>query len=210
MTFMLSWCLIDLNELCDDNYAEKTTEIIRADHSTLSTVPVCYFERLKTWEKSIHLHFTNHLLQRLKSYVNKPSQCGRYIECLPEEFKWMSEVKLEKYIFLKPKGNEYSSKVVELGWNDCGEICKVSYSFKIPSCIYKKKYIYNLLKLPDSSLKTGSGDPERWLFLCVGIDGGIKTAYITNGYKYRKSYEGKILYVNKDVITSSLTKPKLL
>jgi len=55
-------------------------------------------------------------------------------------------------------------QVVEVGWNADGVGCKISVVLNIP---------------PD----------DRYLFLCIGADAGIKTFYINPTFKYRGVYQ---------------------
>lgn len=65
---------------------------------------------------------------------------------------------------LKQKILERQAILVELGFNTTHEICKVAY-------------VYPLVT-------------RRYLFFCIGMDSGIKTAYVTPMYKFRPSYQG--------------------
>jgi hypothetical protein len=58
------------------------------------------------------------------------------------------------------------STVVEIGFNGDGELCKISLVTTLPS--------------------------KRTLFLCLGMDGGVKTVYVTPQYKYRNTYRGAV------------------
>jgi hypothetical protein len=73
------------------------------------------------------------------------------------------EVQTREYPVLRHMGSWLASDkppltVVEVGFNRFNKICKVAVVIQL-----------------DVS--------RRWLFLCVGIDGGIKTFYITDHFK---------------------------
>jgi hypothetical protein len=52
---------------------------------------------------------------------------------------------------------------VEVGFNEFYEICKIGLVFKLPT--------------------------SRYLFLCIGMDLGLKTFYITHNFKDRQFYK---------------------
>jgi len=54
--------------------------------------------------------------------------------------------------------------LVELGFNAATEICKAAYVLRLAS--------------------------QRHLFFCLGMDGGLKTFYVTQAYKHRPQYRG--------------------
>jgi hypothetical protein len=57
-----------------------------------------------------------------------------------------------------------NASLVELGFNGQGQICKAAYVYQLKSL--------------------------RFLFFCVGMDYGLKTAYVTPKFKYRSQYQG--------------------
>jgi hypothetical protein len=64
--------------------------------------------------------------------------------------------------------------LVELGFNMENEICKAAYVYPLSS--------------------------QRFLFLCIGMDCGIKTAYVTPVYKFRPSYQGMRYLTTEEAI----------
>lgn len=58
-------------------------------------------------------------------------------------------------------------KIVEVGFNYKFEICKIGIVTQVPQS-------------------------NRYLFLCLGIDGGLKTFYFTPHFKYRPYYKGQV------------------
>jgi len=70
-------------------------------------------------------------------------------------------------------------KVVEVGYNSRGEVCKVGVVLMSP--IYQERCL-------ERSRCSHGGFEKRILFACVGTDRGVKTFYITPGYKHRAAY----------------------
>ena len=64
----------------------------------------------------------------------------------------------------KQKILERRAILVELGFNRTLEICKAAYVYPLAT--------------------------RRYLFFCIGMDSGIKTAYVTPMYKFRPNYQG--------------------
>lgn len=148
-------------------YAHITREVYRADMNTLSQVPRHYFMHLFRWENEVQVRDDRQhwVQQRLPKYLNKPSRCGKYIELLPIEHEWLQKVSLTAIMRDRER-----TQLVEVGWNRDGKICKVAYVHKI-EC---------------------SG---RYFFMCMGMDGGLKTAYITPQPKAKPAYAGVVPYV---------------
>ncbi len=69
-------------------------------------------------------------------------------------------------------------KVVEVGWNQHGHVCKVSFVLKSPECA-------------NGSLDDLYVTRDRILFISLGVDRGLKTFYITPGYKGRSNYDSR-------------------
>ena len=155
----------------DLKYQEKTTEVFRIDYSLITKLPKCCFESINEWQKKLQIKPTKHWIKdRLQQYVDKPSKNKKYIEITKKEYEWLLQVSLKKFI------ESGQSQLVEIGWNKYNEICKVAYVLEIT----------NLLLSPITT--------PRFLFFCLGIDGGLKTAYITPFFKYKKKYRGSVEY----------------
>ena len=164
----------------DLKYHEKTTEVFRIDYSLITRLPKCCFDTINEWQKQIEIKPTKHWIKdRLQSYVDKPSKNKKYIEITKKEYEWLLQVSLKKFI------QSGQSQLVEIGWNKYNEICKVAYVLEIT----------NLLSTTPSAPILSSAPPSpRFLFFCLGIDGGLKTAYITPFFKYKKNYKGTVEY----------------
>ncbi len=98
----------------------------------------------------------------MKNYVNcwaaKPWGNLNYIEMYESEYNFLKNPKnLCKHL--------KDCKMVEIGLNEFGKVCKVSY------------IVYLDQVCPQLYLKSES----RCLFFCVGVDGFIKTINITPG-----------------------------
>lgn len=119
------------------------------------------------------VHSTRHLLEhRLKFYLFRRSRNGAYIELYPEEYAWLMD--LPRHLGRREVLVE--SGVAELGLNYLRQVCKVSLVVPLHTVageIYRER----------------RGD--RYLFVCLGMDGGIKTLYVTNGFKERTTYKRK-------------------
>jgi hypothetical protein len=104
------------------------------------------------------LRITRHLQERLRGYVDCLSKNGDYYELLPTEYEYLQN--------LRDRIAEQNLYLVQIGFNQRSEICKIAWVTQFPA------YVSN-----------------RWLFLCVGTDGGVKTLYVTPEYKHRKRYQ---------------------
>lgn len=94
-------------------------------------------------------HTPRHTVEdRVKSKVNKSSKDGSYVEILPEEVPILcSSVRMRQWIV---KGGFHAA---EVGLNKYGQICKISITFPL-------------------EVKEGN---RRYVFLCLGMDGAIRT-----------------------------------
>jgi hypothetical protein len=100
----------------------------------------------------------------------KKQSSGRLARLYMEECTWM--MTLDSWLNLPTIKN--SLQVVELGFNASDEICKIGLVLPLHS-VTPSPY-------SEGTLMKGQ---ERWLFICVGMDGGIKTSYVTP--QWRKS-----------------------
>jgi hypothetical protein len=147
-----------------------TNKPLRLDHWGRNILAVVVAPRIRK---------TDHKIQRLLSYVNSLSRCGTYIEVLPEEAKHLDNIAQ----WLPRKCREVDAlkkplcRVVELGFNSNREICKIAVTIDISTMSQK----------PPGS---------RVLFVCLGMDGGIKTMYVNEGFKHRAYYAGDVEYLD--------------
>ncbi len=108
------------------------------------------------------LRITKHLLERANDYNGKLSRCKTFIELHENERKL-----IESLPNILCKSSVY--KIVEIGLNAQGNICKIALLFPFNQWIAEEK--------------------ERKLFLLVGCDGGLKTFYVVPNQKWRKTYQ---------------------
>lgn len=129
------------------------------------------------------LRVTNHLLERAREYENKTSRCGTYIELYANERQIVEN--LENSISFDLHTQPIKYKIVEIGLNKYGNVCKLA------------------LLLPFAQwFVDDEKEKERKLFLLVGCDGGLKTFYAVDGWKWRDSYQ-------MDSLISALSLPSL-
>lgn len=158
------------HHLSTEEYIHKTQEVVRVDCQTIKEFPLHKWSELALWRDKVSLHHTKHLLMdRLRPYINRPSMRGTYCELTGQEFNWIFYSDCTKWL------TTTGCRLVEVGWNQDDEICKVAYVKEIPPLVHQ---------LPGS----------RFLFFCVGMDGGVKTAYVTPYLKYKDHYHGPVPY----------------
>jgi hypothetical protein len=169
----------------EKDWTNKITEVFRIDRRLISQLPVHIFSEIKEWESKINLNYTYHAIKRMKEYIgrvsDRPWDDGKhYIEFYHQEGKYLENpINLQQH-FCK-------SKIVEIGLNRFGKVCKVSYVLplhEVVPLLYEKN------------------SQSRCLFFCVCIDGYIKTINITPNEKKRRHYGGSIEYLNKDTFLS--------
>lgn len=175
-----------LNMVRISRFKPDTMEQFRADLYTLRQVPASVWPCFNDWENQVQLRGTWHVQQRLSSYVNQWNKNHTAIELYPEEFQWLQKQDLTHFL---PKYAQWTNRaiLVELGWNAGNEICKAAYVLPVPQSVYTR--------------------PGRCLFFCVGMDGGVKTLYITSTFKHRSDYQGTVPYLNKDQLLQKLIAP---
>lgn len=159
----IKWVVTHINK---KDYQELTTEVVRIDFREISKMSVEQLKPIRDWLEKIEIKKTDHYVrERLKEYVNKQSRDKKYIELTEEEYDWLLTVDIKQYCI------NNDAKLIEIGWNSSGLICKVAYVLRIPDSVYKEK-------------------KDRYGFFCFGMDGGLKTAYLTPYFKFRSSYKG--------------------
>lgn len=186
----------------DSQYLEKTTEVFRIDYSLISKLSECCFDTINEWQKQLQIKSTKHWIRdRLQQYIDKPSKNGKYIEITKKEYEWLSQVSLKKFI------HTGETKLVEIGWNKYNEICKVAYVLKIPNIGTTSSSTSPTS--PSSPSSSTTSTTSRFLFFCLGIDGGLKTAYITPYFKYKKKYGGTVEYKTCNDLIEKFNKIKM-
>jgi len=151
-------------------YRVATQEIARIDHHLLEYLPVLK-QRMENWieqnvfqQSGLDVSRVHALQERLHEYVNSLSADGSYVELLPDEMDFVAN--LGQWLLENP---ETPYRLVEVGLNVKRRICKIGFVIQIPLT-------------------------ERFLFVCVGMDVGLKTFYVTNEFKNRSSYRGDVNY----------------
>lgn len=157
-------------------------EILRIDRGLLALLPATAFSEVEIWERFLDLNYTRHAQRRLETYVDQWSDRPwidgeHYMEMYASEYEFLKNPsKLEPLL-------PYAKRV-EIGINKNGKVCKISYVLDLTThCPHLYK------KMPQNG-------KSRWLFICVGVDGFIKTINITPGEKERTSYGGHVKYMD--------------
>ena len=118
---------------------------------------------------------TLHEKSRCRQYLNSKTRDKKGIELTTSEYMvWSNPSKRSAFIRSKISKNEFIP--VEIGLNKNYEISKIAFVLK------------SIGNNDNSSIFTTKG---RVIYICMGIDHGIKTWYITNGYKNRTNYKSK-------------------
>jgi hypothetical protein len=213
-------------------YRTGTTEIFRADYQVLQHMSLQWFQHLQRWQQNVRVQHTRHWVEdRMKPYVNQPSKNGTYIEMLPSELVWLQKLDWSRLLkdnvqpSIHPCDHALSTRLVELGWNHKHEVCKAAYVTKVPQLTpltvltttgttsssdeSRQKPVGSLLDChgPHAAAQFTTPTPatdDRYLFFCLGMDGGLKTAYITPGFKHRNNYSGRAPYKSLAALTQLL------
>ena len=171
-----------------DDWKRKITEMYRIDRQLLSTLPSHIFTDIKKWEQEVNFSFTPHAMQRMKEYVWKQSlhpwdHDRHYIEFYPQEEQYLNNPRNLQAHFSQ-------AKLVEVGLNSFGKVCKLSYVLKLHEVapfLYDQNFLHYI----------GEDEVSRILFFCVGLDGYLKTLNITPNEKKRKYYGGSVQYLDE-------------
>lgn len=189
-----------------DDWKFNITEESRIDRQVLSELPPNTFHYIDQWRKGINLFYTCHAKERMKQYINKCSDGnydGGYIELYESEAKFL---KNPKHLVNHLKNAE----CVEIGLNKYGKVCKVSFVLDL---VEHFPFLYSDRDVTDSMddvierfNKFTVKDKSRFLFLCVGVDGGIKTVNITPRRKIKESYGGVVKYLTLNEVIQIIKK----
>lgn len=216
----MTFRLVNLRSLKEGiSYDRLTKERYRAGYDVVKQFSKHALKDLSLWEDHIQVKETKHWkYDRLRQNINKRSKDGHYIEIYDCEYQWLIRNPLERYI--------KHSELVELGWNKDGFICKAAYVLRLHELLPKNLYdsenvhrhdenSYNHQLSDYSNLSSSrvfnhddddndrlkpKDDHLRYLFYCLGMDGGLKTAYVTPFFKYRTEYSSSLSvpYRNKE------------
>lgn len=152
--------------------SKKTTEVMRASYF------VMYDFRVGTdWEKSktslsfIRDYCKKNLFPHLTVTKHLNERLDQYVN-LPTRNGKSVELRTDEREQLRtlttwlPRTPDGHLNITELGFNADGEICKIALTTYLQS--------------------------RRVLFLCLGMNAGIKTLYVTDRFKYRVAYGGQV------------------
>lgn len=115
----------------------------------------------------LHKLFNNPTQIRLSRHLKE--RLEGYIDTQSRDCTYI-ELYNNEYKFIMQKDttfpeNRHNVMMTELGFNHFDQVCKISAVLLLPT--------------------------NRYLFMCFGVDGGMKTAYVTPEYKHRKNYRSK-------------------
>jgi len=154
-----------------DQYYRRTQEVARIDYRVIAQLPELQ-SVLNTWldthvysAPGIDIGRIHALDQRLPSYLTRRSETTNRPELLPCEVSFIQD--LGHWLVTDPAAE---CQVVEVGLNVDLQICKVGLVVQLPA------------------------PSNRYLFVCLGMDRGLKTFYITEFFKDRTQYQGKVPY----------------
>lgn len=157
------------------DWKRRVYEVVRIGRNIMSTLPACAFRDIERWERTVHIDITNHARARMHEYINKPSKHNDYIEMYESEYDYL----------INPKNIESLlrvSKRVEIGFDSFARVCKIGYTVALDRYC---PFLY-------------STQEQRCLFICLGIDGYVRTLNITPREKTRQLLGGKNGYLNHD------------
>lgn len=152
-----------------DEYTLETHEVyrvmlralLRDDRLRRGPAPSLY-SAASRWIRLGHtprLRITHHLADRLRGNIGKRSLCRTYVELTRAEHDMLMNVS-DWW-----ETARFHATVVEVGLNDARRVCKVA-------CVVP-------LRTPSRRVH---------MFICIGVDGGVKTIYLTPKFKYRDEY----------------------
>ena len=161
-------------KFCEALPGTKTYQIDTQECSRIN------YDTLQSWDKfqqtmDVQYHFAAavdrffcRLVPKLRITRHLQDRLRGYVNCLSRCGTYF-ELLPQEYDYLQNLRQTLLSQklyLVQVGFNCRLEICKLAWVTQFPENV--------------------SG---RWLFLCVGTDGGIKTLYVTPEYKHRKKYQ---------------------
>ena len=147
------WKIVNLNQVKpkSEKYKYLTGEASRLDmHNITDSFQKCgiAFGR-KLGERGGPFMRTHSIRNRLRTYINKPSKNGKYIEVLPIEVDELKNL---------PQLMQHEDlRLVEVGFNRQKEICKVAYTTILNS---SGRTVFLCIGAGDGGLKTFYVTPE--------------------------------------------------
>ena len=159
------------NRLPSFQYKQLTTEVCRIDHNVIRQLfeqhPLI-LEPVVKWKNNATLKQTRHFVSdRLNKYLGQPSRNGQYMELYPEEFNFLQALDVNYPHLVQ------NTDIVEIGFNANDQVCKVGLVMELNPFVRYNQPV-----------------PTRYLFLCLGLDCGIKTIYVTPFFKDNDVYNG--------------------
>jgi hypothetical protein len=147
------------------SYKRDTQELYRLQEPQIKKLAalqqLCHFwvRSEIIYGKGLDTSKRHFLVDRLQLYKDRINPFGGYPELLEPEYTFIKD--LDKNIRTVPL---HHIRIVEVGFNAQKEICKMGLVFKMQA--------------------TG-----RYVFMCIGMDRGLKTFYVTPEYKHRLVYK---------------------
>lgn len=185
------WKKVDVSKVGHPRLLDNmvTTEEIRRNYQIATSerrrvpnhqIPPMIRSDLKEWVVMAPMRWTMHLSERLKTYRGKVSRCGSYVELNESEASVLMH-RVHAQAWLNERlGAPHQFDIVELGLNHENRICKVGLVLNSPDPTNRD--------VQDGAFQQTT---NRVMFVCVGMDRGVKTAYITPGYKGRAQYKSR-------------------
>lgn len=148
-------------------FRERTKEVHRWDRESISKRMNTHQDTIAECQNFLNRIFQNPQQISLSKHLKK--RLKQYVGAMSRTGDYI-EMYPEEYDFIMDKNETFpqywfDTHLVEIGFNKFGHVCKVASVTVLPT--------------------------ERYLFTCFGVDGGIKTAYVTPEYKKRASYNSK-------------------
>lgn len=160
-------------------YKRITTEVRRLQCGVgrQSKIDPTLRNSVREWIQIGGFRWTRHLKHRIHQYHLRPSRDKRrYLEVTTPEKHILGNIQTgTQFINQTLENGEF--KIVELGWNIDNELCK--FGIVLLSPMYTNDRNLDWETLGDKN------EFRRIMFLCIGLDRGLKTMYFTPGYKER-------------------------
>lgn len=147
----------------------KSTEVARLNFKTLNILTINKTKAVDVLEGLVR----KEIIPKIRITQHLQTRLDNYLNKKSRDGSYIELYADErKHLMDMPRWLEKQPfQVVEVGFNSDKEICKVALTTRF--------YEYG----------------RRTVFLCLGMDGGIKTVYVTPRFKYRGYYQGPIPYL---------------